>query len=93
MTSFAPSLAMPPSSYSFPTMNPVMFWRKTSGILPLAGELDEVRALLGGLGEEDALVREDRHRMALDAREAADERLAVQLLELVEAGAVHDSRR
>ena len=32
ITSFAPSLAMPASSYSRPTMNPVMFWRKTSGI-------------------------------------------------------------
>ena len=29
---------------------------------PLAGELDEVRALLRGLGEEDALVGEDRDR-------------------------------
>ena len=33
VTSFAPSLAMPPASYSRPTMNPVMFWRNTSGIL------------------------------------------------------------
>jgi len=32
MTSFAPSFAMPASSYSRPIMNPVMFWRKTSGI-------------------------------------------------------------
>ena len=32
MTSFAPSLAMPPASYSRPTMKPVMFWRNTSGI-------------------------------------------------------------
>ena len=32
VTSFAPSFAMPPASYSRPTMNPVMFWRNTSGI-------------------------------------------------------------
>ena len=32
ITSFAPSRAIPPSSYSRPTMKPVMFWRKTSGI-------------------------------------------------------------
>ena len=32
MTILAPSLAIPPASYSRPTMNPVMFWRKTSGI-------------------------------------------------------------
>ena len=31
VTIFAPSLAMPPASYSLPTMNPLMFWRKTSG--------------------------------------------------------------
>ena len=31
VTSFAPSFAMPPASYSLPTMKPVMFWRKTSG--------------------------------------------------------------
>ena len=68
-----------------------MFWRKTSGIRALARELDEVRALLRGLGEEDALVREDPDRVAFDAREAADEGLAVQLLELVEAGAVDDA--
>jgi hypothetical protein len=32
VTSFAPSRAMPPASYSFPTMKPVMFWRKTRGM-------------------------------------------------------------
>ena len=32
MTSFAPSFAIPASSYSRPTMNPVMFWRNTSGM-------------------------------------------------------------
>ena len=31
VTSLAPSLAIPPASYSRPTMKPVMFWRKTSG--------------------------------------------------------------
>ena len=32
VTSLAPSLAMPPASYSRPTMKPVMFCRKTSGM-------------------------------------------------------------
>ena len=50
-----------------------------------AGELDEVGALLRRLGEEHALVGEDPDRIPLDAREAADERLAVELLELLEA--------
>ncbi len=35
-TILAPSLAMPPCSYCLPTMNPVMFWRKTRGILRMA---------------------------------------------------------
>ena len=32
MTSLAPSRAMPPFSYSRPTMKPVMFCRNTSGM-------------------------------------------------------------
>ena len=32
MTSLAPSLAMPRFSYSLPTMKPVMFCRKSSGM-------------------------------------------------------------
>ena len=32
VTSLAPSLAMPPASYSRPTMKPVMFCRKTRGM-------------------------------------------------------------
>ncbi len=32
LISFAPSLMMPPCSYSVPTMNPVMFWKKISGV-------------------------------------------------------------
>ena len=50
----------------------------------LAGELDEVRALRRRLAEENPVVGEDRHRVALDPGEAADQGLGVQLLELVE---------
>ena len=32
VTIFAPSLAMPPASYLRPTMKPVMFCRKSSGM-------------------------------------------------------------
>ena len=90
MTSFAPSRAMPPSSYSLPDHEARDVLEEDERDAPLARELDEVRALLRRLGEEHALVREDRDRIALDAREAADERLAVELLELVEARAVDD---
>src|SRR4029079_8397193 len=58
--------------------------------LPLARELDEVGALLRRLGEQDAVRGEDPDREALDPAEAADERLAVERLELVEAAAVDE---
>src|SRR5205823_11495623 len=58
----------------------------------LAGELDEVGSLLGRLREEDALVRQDRDGVALDGSEAADESLAVELLELLQAASVDDAR-
>src|SRR6185437_9331983 len=58
--------------------------------LPFAGELDEVRALRSRLAEEDAVVGEDPDRVALDPREAADQRLAVVRLELMEAAAVDE---
>ena len=47
-------------------------------------ELDEVRALLRGLREQDAVVGDDADRVAVDVGEAADQRRAVKLLELVE---------
>ena len=48
-------------------------------------------SLLRRLGEEHAVVRKDPDRVALDAREPGDEGLAVQCLELIEAGAVDDA--
>ena len=47
-------------------------------------------ALLRRLREQHAVAGEDPDREALDPREAAHERLAVVLLELVEPAAVHD---
>src|SRR4051794_27628836 len=52
--------------------------------LALAAQLDEVRALLRRLGEQDAVVGDDAHGHALHLREAAHERRAVARLELVE---------
>ena len=51
-----------------------------------------MRALQRGLGEQDAVVGEDRDRVAPQVREAADQRLAVERLELVEFGAVDQAR-
>ncbi len=59
--------------------------------LPLAGELDEVGALQRALGEQHAVVGQDRHRIAPDPREAADQGRAVERLELVEVAAVDDA--
>ena len=92
VTSFAPSRAMPASSASLPTMKPVMFCRKTSGIRRLQASSTKCAPFLGRLREEDAAVGEDPDRVALDAREAADEGVAVERLELVEAAAVDDPR-
>ena len=52
--------------------------------LPLAGQLDEVGALQRALGEQHAVVGQDRHRIAPDAGEAGDQGRAVERLELVE---------
>jgi hypothetical protein len=50
----------------------------------LAGELDEVRPFQRALGEQHAVVSQDRHRIAPDLGKAADEGRAVELLEFVE---------
>src|SRR5690606_30109913 len=57
----------------------------------LAGQLDEMRTFLRRLGEEDAVVGQDRDRIAMDMREAADQRAAVQRLELVEQRTVNEA--
>ena len=54
-------------------------------------EFDEVGALEGGFGEEDAVVGEDADGVAFDAGEAADEGGAVASFEFVEAGAIDDA--
>jgi hypothetical protein len=59
--------------------------------LALAAQLDEVRALLRALAEQDAVVGDDAHRHALDVREAAHQRGAKAGLELVELAAVDDA--
>ena len=84
VTILAPSLAMPPASYLRPTMKPVMFCRNSSGMLRWLAQLDEMRALERALAEQDAVVGEDADGQAVDVREAADQRRAVQRLELIE---------
>jgi hypothetical protein len=51
-----------------------------------------VRALLRGLGKQDAVVGEDADRHAVDAREAGDQRGAEARLPFVEVAAIDDAR-
>src|SRR5204862_6322983 len=48
--------------------------------LPLAAELDEVRAFERAFGKQNAVVGDDADRIATDMGEAANERLAIELL-------------
>ena len=57
--------------------------------ITLAGELDEMGAFQRALGEEDAVVGQDRHRVAPDPREAGDQRRSVQGFELVDLMVSH----
>ena len=58
----------------------------------LAGKFDEMRALLRAFTEQHAIVGEDGDGQAVDGGEAADQRRAVQRLELVELAAVDQAR-
>eukprot|EP00754_Rhynchopus_humris_P044418 Rhum_TRINITY_DN4142_c0_g1::Rhum_TRINITY_DN4142_c0_g1_i1::g.13123::m.13123 len=58
----------------------------------LRAQLDEVRGLHRRLREEHAVVRDNADLATVQAAEAAHDRVAVQLLELIEARAVEDAR-
>ena len=57
---------------------------------PLIAELDEVGALERALGEQDPVVGQDAHRVAVDVGKSRDQRRPVELLELLPARAVDD---
>ena len=59
---------------------------------PLAGQLDEMRALDRAFGEQHAIIGEDRHRYAPDMREAANQSGAIERLELMKLAAIDDAR-
>ena len=52
---------------------------------PQVAELDEVSRLEGRLRKQDAVVRDEANEVAVEPREAGDERRAVARLEFVEA--------
>src|SRR5690606_37671464 len=55
----------------------------------LAGQLDEMRALLRRLGKQDAVVRQYGDRVTVQVGEGADQGRAEQGLELVELAVIH----
>ena len=92
VTILAPSLAMPPASYSRPTMKPDDILQEQQRHAALAAQFDEMRGLERALRKQDAVVAEDADRHAVDMREAGDQRRAVERLELVEFRAVDQPR-
>ena len=58
----------------------------------LAAEFDEVCALEGGFGEENAVVGEDADEMAVDPRKARHQCGPEAGFELFERALVHDAR-
>jgi hypothetical protein len=71
-------------------MKPVMFCRKTSGILRWQHSSMKC-APFSAAREQDAVVGDDAHRHAVQVREAAHQRGAVAGLELVELAAIDDA--
>ena len=65
--------------------------QKHERYVALTAELNEMRTFEGGLGEQDAIVRDDSDLLAINACEARDERGAIVTLELGELGAVDDA--
>ena len=58
----------------------------------LVAQFNEMRALHGGFGEQNAVVGEDADRLAMNPGEAADQRRAVGRLEFLKFAAVDDAR-
>ena len=59
---------------------------------PLCAEFDEMRALECRFREQDAIVGDDADRITVEPGEAADQRDAVERLELVELAAIDQAR-
>ncbi len=69
-----------------------MFWRNSSGMPRRHASSMKCAPFSARLAEQDAVVREDRDRVASDVREAAHQRRAVARLELGELRCVDDPR-
>jgi len=61
------------------------------GNTALRAEFDEVSTLQGGFGVENTVIGDDTDGKALDMSETADKSGAVEVLELIESGAIDDT--
>jgi hypothetical protein len=68
-----------------------MFCRNSKGVRRWQASSTKWAPFQRAFAEQDAVVRQDRDRHAPDAGEAADQGRAVELLELVQLGAVDDA--
>ena len=91
-TIFAPSFAMPPCSYAFPTMKPVMFWKKTRGTSRWQAISMKWVALSADSEKRTPLFARTATGNPEDVAESRDERRPVPRLELVEPRPVEDPR-
>ncbi len=65
--------------------------QEDQGNAALGAQFDEVGALQRAFREQHAIIGDDADRIAVKMSEAADQGLAIQLLELVELRAVDDA--
>ena len=91
VTILAPSLAMPAFSYFRPTMKPVMFCRKNSGMPRWAHSSTKWAPFSADSAKRMPLLATMPHGDAVELGEAGHQGGAVTRLELVEAGAVDDA--
>ena len=78
-------------SYFLPTIKPVMFCRNISGMPRWQHSSMKCAPFLRALGEQDAVVGDDRRRDSRTAGKAADQGGAIELLELIEFRAIDEA--
>ncbi len=66
-----------------------MFCRKDQGDVACCTQLDKMRPFQGRLAEQDAVVGDDAHRVAVNARKSGDQGDAITRLEFPELAAIH----
>ncbi len=91
VTSLAPCLAIPSVSYCLPTMKPVIFCRNTNGIFLWPHSSTKCAPFSSGLTEQNSIIGNDADRVTMNAGKATDQCGAVQCLEFIKFGTIHDT--